>query len=295
MKEGVTSVFATTVTSPMNDLKNIYSSMLTLKHIDKHHIIQGWHIEGPFISPSKPGAHNVNYIAELNADNVSKLENFDQVQKIITVAPEHKSNQEFIKRLSRFATISLGHTLANATQTCVAINNGAKHLTHFLNAMPKFEQRNPTIVNEAFENSKCLCELIADLVHVESLPMKTIYRSIGINRIILITDSLSCKGLANGRYSLGTVPINKHSHIATLLDNKSIAGSIQPYIQQLRNFYKTTRCSLNDLVSVSSYNATKSLGLNDLGNIKIGNKANFVIVDKQINLKSTYVLGEKLI
>jgi N-acetylglucosamine-6-phosphate deacetylase len=185
--------------------------------------------------------------------------------------------------------------MANASQTRVAINNGAKHLTHFLNAMPKFEQRNPTIVNEALENKEYMCELIGDLVHIEPLPFKTIYRSIGADRIILVTDTLSCKGQKNGRYSLGSMPINKHDDVATLLDNKSIAGSIQPYIRQLKNFHTTTRCSLHDLVKVSSYNAAKSLRLlNNIGNIKVGAKANFVILDKAINLKSVYILGDKV-
>jgi N-acetylglucosamine-6-phosphate deacetylase len=189
----------------------------------------------------------------------------------------------------------MGHTSANAKQANAAIKNGAKHFTHLFNSMPKFEHRNPTIINEAFNNKNTYCELICDLIHIEPLVIKNIYQSIGCDRIILITDTLSCKGLKNGRYALGSMPINKHNHIATLLDNKSIAGSIQLYIQQLRNFYKTTKCSLNDLVKVSSYNAAKSLNLlNNFGQIKVGCKANFVIVDNNINLKSTYVNGEKL-
>jgi N-acetylglucosamine-6-phosphate deacetylase len=293
-KEGVTNVFATTVTCPINDLKKIYSSLLKLKNTDKHKIIYGWHIEGPFISPSKLGAHNSDYIVEMDNKNLSIIKSFNKVNKIITFAPEYKNNQSYIKSLSKFSTISLGHTIASSTQTNLAINDGAKHLTHFMNAMPKFEQRNPTIINEAFENTNCYCELICDLVHIEPLPIKTIYKTIGCNRIILVTDSLSCKGLKNGKYMLGSIPINKHDNIATLSDDKSIAGSIQPYIQQLRNFYNTTNCSLNDLVKISSYNACKSLNLKDVGEIKIGYKANFVLLDNKINLKHTYIGGKKV-
>lgn len=293
-KEGVTSVFATSVTCSIEDLKKIYKSLLSLKLIDKNNIIQGWHIEGPFISPLKQGAHDKQYIVELNKQHLSLLQSFNKIDKIITLAPEYKSNNLFISSLSKISTISLGHTTANAQQASLAIKNGAKHLTHFFNSMPKFEHRNPTIINEAFENKKCYCELICDLVHIESLPMKTIYHSMSCDRIILVTDTLSCKGLKNGRYLLGSMPINKHDDIATLLDNKSIAGSIQPYIQQLKNFYKTTNCSLNDLVKISSYNASKSLNLKNIGQVKVGMKANFVIVDKNINLQATYVNGKKV-
>lgn len=292
--EGVTSVFGTTVTCSITDLKNIYSSLLFIKNLDKNQIIKGWHIEGPFISPSKSGAHDKQYIIELNDQNVEILQSFKNINKILTIAPEYKDNVKYIKSLSQINTISLGHTQANANQTNRAIQNGAKHFTHLFNSMPKFEHRNPTVINEAINDKHTYCELICDLIHIEQLTIKNIYQSIGCNRIILITDTLSCKGLKKGRYMLGSMPINKHNHIATMLDNKSIAGSIQPYIQQLKNFYNTTKCSFNDLVKISSYNAAKSLKLNNIGEIKVGYKANFVILDNKINLKHTYIDGKEI-
>jgi N-acetylglucosamine-6-phosphate deacetylase len=222
------------------------------------------------------------------------IDSFSNIKKIITIAPEYKNNAKYIDHLSKNSTVSLGHTNASCEQTSKANNSGAKHLTHLFNSMPKFEHRSPTIINEAFENKRCLCEFICDLVHIEPLAIKNIYHIIGTDRLMLVTDTLSCKGLPNGRYMLGSLPINKHSHIATLLDNKMIAGSIQPYNEQLKNFYKTTKCSLNELVKISSYNQAKSLKLKDVGDIKVGYKANFVIVDKNINLKSIYFLGAKL-
>lgn len=294
--EGVTSVFATTVTCPIADLNNIYKSFISLPSIDPHHIICGWHIEGPFISQLKHGAHNKKYIVPMNDKYLSLLKSFKQINKILTFAPEYKNNHKYTKQLSSVATISLGHSIASAHQTCEAISNGARHFTHLFNSMPKFEHRNPTIINVAIKSNHTYCEIISDLIHIEPLAVQNIYHIFGANRIILITDTLSCKGLKNGRYMLGSMPINKHDNIATLQNNKNIAGSIQPYIKQLQNFYKTTKCNVTDLVKISSYNAAKSLNLlNHVGQIQVGYKANFVIVDNNINLKATYLTGEKIV
>lgn len=286
-KEGIGSVFATTVTTKTTNLSKIYTNLLKAKQYDKNNIIKGWHIEGPFISPLRPGAHNPKLIVPLDNKALTLLQSFKNIKKRITIACEYQNNAKYVKPLSKVAAVSLGHSIANAQQTKQAIKDGATHITHMYNAMVKFEHRDLTIVNEALNNHGVYIELICDGQHVHQQVIKETAEIVGFDRLIVITDSLSCKGLNNGKYKLGDMTIYKNPLVATLSDKKTIAGSIQTYLQQIRNFMNYTNCNIQQIVAVSSANAIKSLNLPQ--DFVVGAPARFIRTNAKMTKIETFV------
>ncbi len=291
--EGVTTVIGTTVTCSIKDLYAISKNWKKFNALDKEGLVKGWYIEGPFISKEKKGAHDETLICQINTKVLDTIKRENKFIKILAVAPEIKNNLELIKKVSKDYVVAIGHSACSADLALESLVNGASRIVHLYNQTSKFDHRNPGIVNMAFLDTPMNCELVSDGFHVNKLVLKNTYDIIKPDRIIIITDSLSCKGLPKGDYMLGTLNIHKFDDIARLKDDNTIAGSVKPYIEHLHTFLEATHCSLCELTKMSSYNAAKNLKLdNKLGIIKENYLADFVIVDSKLNLYETYKNGK---
>jgi N-acetylglucosamine-6-phosphate deacetylase len=159
----------------------------------------------------------------------------------LTIAPEVKDNLKYVSSLSKFASLSLGHSNASYDLSLKSFNLGIKRITHLYNQITPFHHRNLGIVNAAFD-SQVTCELVCDLFHVKKQVINNTYKMIGADRLIVVSDSLSVKGLKNGFHSSQYMDIYKTSKVAYLKDKQTMAGSIQPYNEHLLNFIKSTNC-----------------------------------------------------
>ncbi|MGL5640474.1 MAG: N-acetylglucosamine-6-phosphate deacetylase [Mycoplasmoidaceae bacterium] len=278
--EGVCGIFLTTVTQ---DLKNILTLGNVLKK--KNEIILGWHIEGPFISINKKGAHNEKFIKSIDSKILKEINNTNNLKKIITIAPEIKENMSVIKN-NKIKNIyfSIGHSNASYEVCEKAVDNGCSQFTHLYNAMSGFDHRNPGIVNFALDSEKTFVELIADGVHVNDSVLKETYKISKPERIIVVSDSLSPKGLKNGKYHLGSLEIDKKNNQCFLANSNTLAGSTMKYIDIVKHFHKVTNCSFNEIVKISSYNTCKQFNIKNYGRIKKGVKAKLIILDKKLNI-----------
>lgn len=279
-KEGVCKVFLTTVTNKLEDLLNISEY---IKNINSD-LIAGWHIEGPYISKNKKGAHNEKYIKKVCLREINKIKDKYQGKILFTIAPEELDDIKKIKSIIDDKTfISLGHTMASYDIAKKGFNNGAIQVTHLYNAMKEYSYRDPGIVNYVLGNKKC-SELIADGVHINNNVISDTFNILGANNVIIVSDSLSPKGEKDGPYMLGDLPIFKVKNHCYLEDMKTLSGSAIKYIDIVKNFYKATNCSMNDIVSVTSYNSSKNLSLKDYGIVKENIKCNLLIVDDKLNI-----------
>ena len=292
-KEGVTKVFGTTVTCSKEDLIKIATNFNELHKIDKNQIIESWYIEGPFISKEKKGAHDENLIIPVDIDLLKKISNIYKRKKLIAVAPEFKTNNTKIKSINKDQyLICMGHSNASVQDAEKAYINGVERVVHFYNALSGFSHKTPGVVNFVFKHKNILAELICDGIHVNQYVIKNTYDILGIDNIILITDSLSCKGLKNGFYKLGTLDIEKKTDACYIKNNNCLAGAIMPFNKQLKIFRESTKCNMNDIVKITSYNHAKSLNKhNEYGCIKEGMKANLTVVDQSLNVLKTISNG----
>ncbi|MFC4891759.1 N-acetylglucosamine-6-phosphate deacetylase [Pseudofrancisella aestuarii] len=288
-KHGVTSYLATTMTASYEDILN---SMLAIKNYNQKIIkdsakIAGIHLEGPFISPGKIGAQNPNYLQDANLDKLNTWNiNSGNLVKKITIAPEIKGTNEIIDFCNKQKIItSIGHTACTAHQALAAIERGCSHATHLFNAMSGVDHRNPGAATAILMSKKVLAELIVDGVHLHKDTVKFAYEIKGTNNIALITDAMSAQGCADGLFELGGQKvIVKHGEAR--LENGVLAGSVLTMNKALENMIKFTDCSLLDAVKMTSTNQAKSLNLKS-GQIKVGYNAEFVILDKNYQVKQT--------
>lgn len=288
-KHGVTSYLATTMTAPYEDILN---SMIAIKNYNQKNIknsakIAGIHLEGPFISPGKIGAQNPNYLQDANLDKLNTWNiNSGNLVKKITIAPEIKGTNEIIDFCNKQKIItSIGHTACTAHQALAAIERGCSHATHLFNAMSGVDHRNPGAATAILMSKKVLAELIVDGVHLHKDTVRFAYEIKGTDNIALITDAMSAQGCADGLFELGGQKvIVKHGEAR--LENGVLAGSVLTMNKALENMIKFTNCSLLDAVKMTSTNQAKSLSLKG-GQIKVGYNAEFVILDKNYQVKQT--------
>lgn len=293
LKEGTTSLLATTMTSSKEEINkalvNIgkYSNDLGAK-------ILGIHLEGPFLNPIFKGAQNEDYIVEGTIDIFNEFnKNSNNMIKIVTIAIE-KQKEEFLKYLiDQGVLISIGHSNATHNEVKKAIDLGVTRVTHCFNAMSKLHHRDLGIVGSSLLYDELNIELINDLVHVSPPAIKLAYKHKKDN-IILITDSIRAKNMEDGVYELGNQEVTVKNQIARTKDN-ALAGSTLHMNTAAKNFLEVTNTDLITLASSLSFNQAKELKLNEtLGSIEKGKIADLTIVDDNFVVHYTIVNGKIL-
>src|SRR3989304_4038899 len=154
--------------------------------------ILGAHLEGPFLNPSKCGALNARTFIEATEYNFRKLiEGFEDIVKIITIAPEIKGAIKLIKKISDMGIIvSMGHSDATFSKSEAGFNAGARGITHIFNAMRGFHHRDPGIAGFGLINKDIYIEVIADPFHLYTKTLELIFRIKSPEKIIIVSDSV---------------------------------------------------------------------------------------------------------
>lgn len=287
---GVTSFLPTTLTSNIEIIYNVLDTIKKAKEMkNKGANIIGVHLEGPFISKKYKGAHNQQFILEPNMKIINDY--FDLI-KIVTLAPEIKGADDFIKGcIDKDIIISLGHTNATYEQLINAIELGAKHVTHMFNGMNSFHHRKPGTIGAILDNEHIICELIADNIHVHPAVQRILLKVKSKDKIILVTDAMRATKMKNGKYILGTYEVEVINKEAFLNDG-TIAGSVLTLNEALYNFKKNTNLSIYDIISMVTINPAKSLKLNTKGYIKEEYDSDMVIFDDDLNIHYTIINGK---
>lgn len=277
--EGVTSYLPTTMTASMDVLKKITASDITGLKGAK---ILGFHLEGPFISKEFKGAQNGKFIQNPNLEEFKKLKNI----KMVTIAPELEGSVEFIKKCG--CTVSIGHTGADYETALAAIDAGAACLTHTFNAMPPLHHRNPSVIGAASDRG-IYAQAICDGLHIHPSAIRILYKIFGADKMVLISDSMRATGLCDGIYDLGGQNITVKDNSARLSDG-TLAGSISTLLNCVRCAVKFGICE-KDAFKMASETPAELLGV-QLGKIKIGYDADFIVLDNNLNLLKTVINGE---
>lgn len=297
LSEGTTAFLATTMTQADSNiekaLKNVSEYKKTQQKDQSAEII-GIHLEGPFISEHKVGAQNPKYVQRPSIDKINRFQKLSNDQiKIITFAPEVENALPTLDILHDEIIFSIGHTVANFEQTNEAAKHGAQHITHLYNACTSFNHRSPGAFGAAWINENLKTELIVDGVHSHPTSVKIAYKLKGNKHFYLITDAMRAKGKPEGEYDLGGQNVIVKGKEARL-ETGSLAGSILKMNEGLRNLIHFTEDSLDNLWYVTSLNQAKALNIDEhKGSIKVGKDADIIIVDDEINVKTTIKLGVK--
>lgn len=279
-QNGVTTWYPTTC-SPAEKLEYILS--LDFDALDGAHI-PGLHLEGPYLSPQKPGAINPINMRLPKSDYFC---GYDKI-KYITVAPELDGAINYIKEMSEIVKISLGHTCADYGTAVAAIEAGADCLNHTFNAMPPLNHRDPGPIGAAID-AGIYAEAICDGVHLHPSVVKMLYHTFGKNRMIMVSDSVAGAGLPDGEFVIdGVKRCIKDGIIRNA--NGNLAGSWCHLFEDVRRAigFGIPR---EDAYYMASTTPAEYMGLNK-GRIEIGYDADFIVVTENDELLKTVIDGE---
>jgi N-acetylglucosamine-6-phosphate deacetylase len=289
-KNGVTGFLPTTLSM---ESEKIYQALdaisLAMRKEPVGAKILGAHMEGPFLSPVYFGAHDVEYLQKAD---FQFIENYLDVIKIITFAPEEDPEFRFIKQVLAESGIvlSMGHTNADYETAMKALKLGVSHATHLFNAMPPFLHRAPGPVGSVL-NSHVTYELIADTIHVHPALFQILLNSKGNDKMILVTDSTRAAGMEAGIWELGGQKVITDGNSARLADGK-LAGSIIGMNEAVHNILEHTKLEIHEAVGLASINPAKLIGLDQAkGSIEIGKDADIIFFDDKLNVKLTIMEG----
>ena len=242
----------------------------------------GARLEGPFINPTKKGAHDEEFLIKPSIPNFNSLTGFGaSTVKIIDIAPELEGSIDLIEYLvSRKITVSIGHSNADSGTARNAISNGASLATHLFNAMRKIHHRDPGIAVEAMINDAVSAEIINDPNHLSPEIINLAIRSKGDDRIVGITDSISATMMPDGEYNLGSLTVNLSRGKCTVTGTDTIAGSVLTMDEAFRNFI-SQGYSIEQAVKFLSTNPARIMGLDNEGSIDVGKIANIAVMDNR--------------
>ncbi len=295
MQNGVTSIIPATMTLSRHELEEIFINFYKYKN-DKGSTIRGITMEGPFVSQSKKGAQNGNYILMPDIGLFREMQKLSgNMIKQVAVAPEEDKDFLFVKEVSKETVVSVAHTMADYDIADNAFKSGATHVTHLFNAMPAFNHREPSIVGAAFDNPNVFVELICDGIHLHPSIVRAMFKMFGADRICMISDSMMATGMPDGDYMLGGQSV-KVSGKKALLKDGTIAGSVSNLYDCLKTAVFDMKIPLAEAICACTSTPAKSLGIeNECGYICVGKEADLVLMDKDLNIRYVIKSGEIVI
>ncbi|MDQ0269050.1 N-acetylglucosamine-6-phosphate deacetylase [Cytobacillus purgationiresistens] len=293
-KEGTTSFLATTMTQEHHKIESALINSSAFNSPPGQAEILGVHLEGPFINQNKAGAQPREYMVEPNIQLFKKWQAAaDNQIKVVTYAPEIDIDMAFTRYLAARGVIaSIGHSDAQFSEVCSAVDAGATNVTHLFNGMRGMHHREAGVAGAALLIEELTAEIIADGIHVTPEMVQLVYKTKGMDQILLITDSMRAKYLREGEYDLGGQRVTVKNKKAQLADG-TLAGSILKMNEAVKNIIAFAGADALEAIQSASMNPAKNLGIYDRkGSIASGKDADLVVLDKHLNVVMTICRGE---
>jgi N-acetylglucosamine-6-phosphate deacetylase len=291
---GTTTMVASLVTAGPEDLLRQVGS---LAEDVRSGAIDGIHLEGPWLSTLRCGAHQQALMRDPDRAEIDRvLEAAAGAIAMVTIAPERDGALAAIRQFVDAGVVAaVGHTEATYEQTRAAIDAGATVGTHLFNAMRPINAREPGPVIALLEDPGVTVELITDGVHVDPALYRHVVRSAGGDRVSLITDSMAAAGMSDGRYWLGPLAVDVVDGVARVADTETIAGSTATMDHQFRFAVQHSGLPRDDAliaaVQQSSTNPARALGLSG-GALVPGAAADLVALDADLVVAGVMRRGE---
>ena len=254
----------------------------------------GLHLEGPFLNPEKHGAFNTAWLRSPAVDELRRYTDLGRGWiKHVSMAPELDHAEEAAEFLVNIGVrVSLGHSNADYAAASEALKGPFSHVTHTFNAQSSFHHRAPGVVGAVLSSDDITAELIGDVFHVHPAAMKILYRCLGPDRVVLITDAMPGAGLPDGTYTLLEQKITVKEGKATLPDG-TLAGSTATMDSCLRTAFNQASFPLADAVRMASSSPAKVIAEDEhRGQLIAGKEADITVLDQDLTVYMTIVNGK---
>lgn len=250
----------------------------------------GYHLEGPFLSPQKKGAHQLRHIEEANQTLFETWLEQSSI-RLVTLASERDDAIRRIETLSSHGiVVSLGHTNATYEQFKAGIDAGATKATHLFNTMPTIHHRDPGAMVATLNDVRITAGLIPDGVHTHPGMIDLAIRTKGIDRIVIVSDMMSAAGLQPGIYGLGGQEVTVDD-VSARLANGTLAGSMLTMDQAIRNLVDWSFVSFGEALHMCTAVPARVIGESNRGELRAGAVADLTIWTADLNVSETIVGG----
>ena len=293
--QGVTGWLATLVPGSDENYASVSAAVGQAMNASGGARVLGIHYEGPFVNSAQCGALHTEYFKTYSSPkDLDSLPVPENSLRMITMAPEVEGGVELVRELTKRGwVISIGHTRADLQVLEDACAAGARHMTHFMNAMAPLHHRSPGPIAWGLSRDDVTVDLIADGVHIHPFMLRLLMKMKGTSGISLISDAIAAAGKGDGDYQIwGETITVKNRRTANAAG--SIAGSVISMLDAVR-LLDSLGIPYADLAQMASSNPAKLLGVDkDCGSIEAGKRADLVALDQQGNVNLTLIGGRSI-
>ena len=254
--------------------------------------VLGVHLEGPFVSLEKRGAHAAAHVVPPDPDMLARLLELGPV-RMLTVAPELDGADDLMSlAATRGVVVSAGHSGASFEAAYETFDRRAAGVTHLFNAMSPLHHREPGIVGAAFAHPRVVCGLICDGLHVHPEMISLAFRMLGPDRIYLATDATAATGMGPGEYPLATRRVYLDANMARL-GSGALAGSLLTMGEAFQNVLAFTGCTIAEAVRMASTTPARLVGEGRRkGRLTPGHDADLTILGPDLSVEAVWKSGE---
>lgn len=252
--------------------------------------VLGIHLEGPFLSPERPGVHDPRRLRRPGDDDLAIITAKRRGVTLVTLAPEQVPNGFIAALAAAGVRVALGHSMATYAQTRSAMADGLTGFTHLFNAMRPLASREPGPITAALEDPAAWFGMIVDGIHVDPAVLRLALR--GLAQPMLVTDAMPPVGGGGSAFRLYGDEITVRDGRCFRRDG-TLAGSMLDMASAVRNCVDLLGVRLTDALRFASSNPANFLGLgHTLGRLAPGCRADLVAFDPTtIEVASTWVAG----
>ena len=288
---GTTACLPTLITDTREKMRAAIAAARSIAGKDG---VLGVHLEGPFISPRRPGVHRPDRIANPGPGDLEELcELAGAGSSLVTLAPECVP-AGFVRSLaSSGIRVSIGHSEATAAIVTQAAEDGATGVTHLFNAMPPMSAREPGIIGAALADRRLTAGLIVDGIHVDPVSVRTAFAAKGSDRIALVTDAMPTVGASLDRFELVGRNIRLRDGRLTT-EEGTLAGAHLDMASAMRNAVRLAKVPLEDALRAASLTPARFLGLDkERGTLVPNARADLVALSEELQVVATWVDGSR--
>ena len=287
---GVTSVLATFATST---LEEYIADAKRIKEANDDRFL-GIHCEGPFVNPVRMGGMHPDRIQKPCNEIPDKIQEYSgNMLKVFSLSPELEGASGVIKHLTDMGVkVSIAHTDASFEHATMAVDLGATRVTHTYNAMKPLSHRDPGALGCALTDDRLECELICDMHHVSPAAVNLVVKAKGIDKVTMISDSSFFCGMPEGKYMVNGRELYVEGGFAKL-PNGTIAGSACSLATGAKNMFDLGY-KPEEIAVMACVNPARAADVTDRGELKLGYRADVILLDKDFNVKHVFLKGEQI-
>lgn len=255
--------------------------------------ILGLHLEGPFFASSKRGAHKEEFIRQFERKDSEDLKDIARnLLLMVTLAPDAVKARTIRELEQHFISVWAGHSNASYEEALAALDEGLCGFTHVFNAMSAIQARDPGLLGAALEDQRSYCGLIADGHHVHPSNIRLLLRSKPQGKVVLVSDAMATVGGQKNTFELYGETLSTEG--TKLINGEgNLAGSAISQMDAVRYLCEQDIVGLDEALRMASLYAAQSLGLETkLGYLKAGYCADFVCLDKQLQVHASACAGK---